>query len=220
MPGVDQLVENAEACWLSAFEAGPTEPPSRLLSRGDPAPDAELSDERGEARRLSEFWTHGPALVMFWRHFGCGCGVERAARLATELPAYLDAGLTIVIVGQGEPERAAAYKQKHGITVPLLSDPGAQVYRAYGVGHWQPEQLLFDAPAEYLEHPRALGRELLTARRELGRPMVDDPWRAAAEFVVDQTGTVRLGYSYQYCEDFPDPRVLTAAARLAQSASR
>lgn len=220
MSDFDQLVDTAEACWLSAFEVGPTEPPSRVLSLGDPAPDAELSDERGETRRLSEFWTHGPALVMLWRHFGCGCGVERAARLATELPAYLDAGLTIVIVGQGEPERAAAYKQKHGITVPVLSDPGAHVYRAYGVGHWQPEQLLFDAPAEYLEHPRALGQELVTARRELGRPMVDDPWRAAAEFVVDQTGTVRLGYSYQYCEDFPDPRVLTAAALLAQSTSR
>jgi peroxiredoxin len=220
MSSVDQLVRDAEACWIAAFEAGPTEAPSRVLVRGDPAPDAELIDDRGDARRLSEFWAHGPALVMFWRHFGCGCGLERVARLAAELPAYLDAGLTIVIVGQGEPERAAAYKLKYSITVPLLSNPGADVYRAYGIGHWQPEQLLFDAPAEYLEHPRALGQKLVTARRELGRPMVDDPWRAAAEFVVEQTGTVRLGYSYQYCEDFPDPRVFTSAARLARSTSR
>jgi peroxiredoxin len=220
MSGVDQLVRDAETCWLAAFEEGPTEAPSRVLVRGDTAPDAELVDDRGDVRRLSEFWTHGPALVMFWRHFGCTCGVDRAARLASELAAYLDAGLTVVIVGQGEPERAAAYKLKYGITVPLLSNPGAAVYRAYGVGHWQPEQVLFDAPAEYLEHPRALGLELLTARREQGRPPVDDPWRAAAEFVVEQAGTVRLGYSYQYCEDFPDPRVFTSAARLAQSTSR
>lgn len=217
---LDQLVRDAEACWLAAFEEGPTEPPSRVLGLGDPAPDAELTDDRGELRRLSEFWANGPALVMFWRHFGCGCGVDRAGRLASELPEYLEAGLSIVIVGQGEPERAADYKLKYGITVPVLSNPDAELYRAYGVGHWQPEQLLFDAPAEYLEHPPALGQELLTARRELGRPMVDDPWRAAAEFVVGPTGTVRFGYSYQYCEDFPDPRVFTSAARLAQSTSR
>ncbi|HEY5859060.1 MAG TPA: AhpC/TSA family protein, partial [Actinomycetota bacterium] len=138
-----------------------------------------------------------------------------ARRLTTELDEYRAAGLSVFIVGQGEPARASAYAHEHGITVPLLLDPTADVYRAYGVGHWQPEQLLFDAPAEYLAHPRALGQSLLEARRAEGRPMVDDPWRASGEFIIGQNGTVRLGFSYQYCEDFPDPRVLTAAARLA-----
>jgi hypothetical protein len=141
--------------------------------------------------------------------------MERARRLATELDEYRAAGLSVFIVGQGEPARAAAYAHEHGITVPLLLDPSADVYRAYGVGHWQPEQLLFDAPDEYLAHPRALGQSLLEARRAEGRPMVDDPWRASAEFVVGENGRIRLGFSYQYCEDFPDPRVLTASARLA-----
>ena len=141
--------------------------------------------------------------------------MERARRLTTELDEYRAAGLSVFIVGQGEPAQAAAYADEHGITVPLLVDPTADVYRAYGVGHWQPEQLLFDAPDEYLAHPRELGQSLLEARRAEGRPMVDDPWRASAEFIVGQNGVIRLGFSYQYCEDFPDPRVLTAAARLA-----
>jgi hypothetical protein len=34
------------------------------------------------------------------------------------------------------------------------------------------------------------------------------------EFVVDGDGIIRLAYRYQYCEDWPDPRVLTAAVRL------
>jgi len=52
------------------------------------------------------------------------------------------------------------------------------------------------------------------ARRAQGRPPVDDPWRAAAEFVISPGGLVRLCYFYQYCEDFPPPRELTTAARL------
>jgi peroxiredoxin len=211
---VDEQVRLAEACWLAAYDAGPTEPPSRTLTLGDAAPDAELPDATGAPRRLSQFWAAGPALVIFWRHFGCGCGMDRARRLAGELDDLTAAGLSVVIVGQGEPARAAAYAAEHAITVPILSDPGAEVYRAYGIGHWQPEQVFFDAPTEYLGHPPALGRSLMESRRQLGRPMVDDPWRAAAEFVVTPGGVVRLGYAYQYCEDFPDPRVFTSAAVL------
>ena len=144
--------------------------------------------------------------------------MERARRLEAELDDYRAAGLAVVIVGQGRPTQAAQYADEHGITVPVLVDPTADVYRAYGVGHWQPEQLLFDAPVEYLAHPRELGQSLVESRRAEGRPMVDDPWRAAAEFIVAQSGVIRLGYSYQYCEDFPDPRVLTTAARLADRA--
>jgi hypothetical protein len=35
------------------------------------------------------------------------------------------------------------------------------------------------------------------------------------EFAVDREGVIRLAYRYQYCEDWPDPRVLTTALRLA-----
>jgi hypothetical protein len=43
---------------------------------------------------------------------------------------------------------------------------------------------------------------------------VDSPWQMPGEFVVDGDGIIRLAYRYQYCEDWPDPRVLTAAVRL------
>ncbi len=60
-----------------------------------------------------------------------------------------------------------------------------------------------------------LGADFQRDRREQGRPLVDDPWRAMGEYVIGMDGRVRLAYAYQYCEDFPDPRVLTAAAQLA-----
>jgi hypothetical protein len=48
------------------------------------APDLALADHTGKKRLLSEFWAGQPALLMFWRHFGCGCGVARAGQLKAE----------------------------------------------------------------------------------------------------------------------------------------
>jgi peroxiredoxin len=208
------LMTAAETEWLDGWTAGPTEQEASGLPTGTEAPDLALADHAGEKRSLSEFWTGRPALLMFWRHFGCGCGTDRAQRLKAEYKDYLEAGLNPVIVGQGEPARAAAYRSEHDLPCPVLCDPDHVAYRAYGIGHWPVERVLFDAPPEYWGHPHDLGVSFQNDRREKGRPPVDDPWRAVAEFVIVPGGLVRLCYHYQHCEDFPDPRVLTTAARL------
>lgn len=210
-----QLTKDAEADWLRRWTSGPTEPESAPLTRGAPAPDLTLLDDGGRQRQLSEFWTGQPALLMFWRHFGCGCGVDRAARLKAEWSAYAEAGLSPVIVGQGEPARAAQYRREHDLPGPVLCDPQHLAYGAYGVGQWSVERILFDAPAEYWSHPHELGANLQNDRRASGRALVDDPWRAAAEFVIDVNGRIRFTHAYQHCEDFPDARVLTTAALLS-----
>jgi peroxiredoxin len=206
---------SAEAEWLERWIAGPTEGEGPLLSTGTAAPDLHLVAHTGRERTLAEFWTGQPALLMFWRHFGCGCGFERAARLNAELDRYHDAGLQPVIIGQGEPERAAAYRLDHQLRCTILCDPEHHAYRAYGIGHWNIERVLPAAPAEFWNHPRQIGVEFQTARRDTGRPLVDDPWRAVKEFVVGTNGLVRLTYSYQYCADYPNPQLLMTAAQLS-----
>lgn len=208
-------IADAEATWLATWTEGPTEPEGVGLPTGSRAPDLVLPDHDGKLVRLSDVWSEQPVLLMFWRHFGCGCGVDRARRLKAEYEDYLAAGLALMLVAQGEPERAAAYRRQQELPCSVLCDPDRVAYRAFGVGQWQPERVLFDAPEEYWQHPRDLGEKFQRERREQGRPLVDDPWRATAEFVIGRGGDVRLCYSYQYCEDFPDPRVLTAAARLS-----
>lgn len=204
----------AEKEWLEGWTSGPTEPEGYGLPKAATAPDLVLADHEGHDRSLSEFWADGPALVMFWRHFGCSCGVERAKRLLDEYPAYDEAGLVPVIITQGEPARAAAYRDQYGLPFPLLCDPNHVAYRSYGVGQWSIERVLFDAPPEYWTHTRKIGADFQEQRRQERRFLVDDPWRAVAEFVIGSDGLVRLCYVYQHCEDFPDPRVLTTAARL------
>jgi peroxiredoxin len=217
---VEELTTAAEHEWLERWSSGPVEPEGRGVPQGSSAPDLALPDETGTLRQLSEFWRSGPALIVFWRHFGCGCGADRARRLATEYEELVAAGLTPVVIGQGEPPRAAAYRTRHALPCPVLSDPDHAAYRAYGLGQWSPERVLYDAPAVYLDHARALGAEFQAERRHGGRPLVDDPWRATGEFVVGTDGAVALPYLYQYCEDFPDSRLLTSAARRARADGR
>ena len=211
----DDLTTAAEREWLKGWTAGPSEPEGLGLPAGSPAPDLLLPDHTGVVRPLSHFWSEQPVLLMFWRHFGCGCGADRAKRLIDEYDDYLAAGLAPVIVAQGEPARAAAYRMEHGLPCPVLCDPDHVAYRAYGVGQWAVERVLYDAPSEYWTHSAGVGIAFQSERRASGRAPVDDPWRATAEFVIDSEDTVRLPYLYQYCEDFPDPRLFTTAARMS-----
>lgn len=209
---LDAAIAAAELEWLEGWSAGRVESEGIGLARGTPAPDHVLMDHNGTARSLSEFWADQAVLLMFWRHFGCSCGVDRAQRLLAEYAAYEAAGLLPVIVTQGEPVRASVYREQQGLPCVVLCDPDHDVYRSYGVGQWPVERVLYDAPRQYWTHDRDVGARFQADRREQGRPPVDDPWRATAEYVIGRHGVVRLAYQYQHCEDFPDPRVLTTAA--------
>lgn len=211
------LTAAAEAEWLDGYIQGPTEPLGPLLAPGTPAPSSTMLDERGVEVELSDFWKGGPALIMFWRHFGCGCGIERNNRLQAELESYAAVGLNPVIVSQGEPARAAEYRVKRNVPCPILSDPNQDVYRSYGVGHFGLEQIYYaDDIHAVLGRTEESARETV-AKRDPDRTLVDDPWRASAEFVVGQNGIIRLAYAYQWCEDFPHPGILTTAAELSRT---
>jgi peroxiredoxin len=211
----DDLIEAAEKEWLEAWVSGPGEKRSKLLETGTSAPEMELLDHTGKSVQLSSFWSEGPALLMFWRHFGCGCGLDRGSRLKEEYDDYISAGIRPVIIGQGEPERAASYREKFDIPCIILCDPDFDSYEAYGLSHFGVEQVLYDAPEETWCHSKEIGVDFQEARRAIGRPLVDNPWMSTGEFLVLPSGTIRTSYAYQYCSDYPDPRVFLTAAKMA-----
>lgn len=208
------LLLSAERRWMDNWLAGPTVE-GRPLRRGDPAPDLDLLDTDGKAVPLASTWHDSPALILLWRHLGCGCGLERARRLQEEIPSYREAGLNVVIAAPGEPERVAAYHQRYQVPVQMLADMGYAAHKAFGLGHWSVEQVLYDAPEEYCELREDTGVAFQEERRAEGRPLVDDPWMQSGEFLVDQEGVIRVAYAYNYCEDYPDPRIYLTAARMA-----
>jgi peroxiredoxin len=119
------LIEAAEQEWVDHWRRGP----SRLRwdelppQRGDAAPDVDLSDTNGQPTKLGELWNELPLLLIFWRHFGCGCAEGRLQRLRDEYPELLATGARIAVVGQAEPERASWYADTKSLQVQLLCDP-------------------------------------------------------------------------------------------------
>jgi len=211
--------------WRERWRTGPTrtrwtEVP---LQAGDEAPSLDLVEARSATTvALSSMWIDRPALLLFWRHFGCSCGRDRAARLRDEFDGYLAAGARVAILGQGEPERTLAYAAANSLPqdVALLCDPEERAYRAYGMLEGGPIEVLFDAPDEYLRCEPGAGQTMFEQRLAQGRPMVDNPWLLPGEFVVDQHGRLVSAYRFQFCEHWIDPRVNVAAIRFASGELR
>jgi peroxiredoxin len=217
MPDLAQLEAEAEARWLAGWLAGPTRTRYGELpvQPGDPAPDVELPDVSGEQRHLSEFWTHGPAIVIFMRHFGCSCLMERWEGLRGELKDLADAGARVVGICQAEPERAKAVAARREYQFPLLCDPDLRAYRAFGLLEGLPAQILHDFPWEPGDEETA--RTLfIEPRRGTERAVVDSPWQLPGEFVIGSDGRIALAHRYQYCEDFPPKTVLIGAINAAE----
>jgi peroxiredoxin len=213
----DKQIKAAESEWLDLWKQGPT----RLrwtevpLQVGDLAPDFELQDTSGKSVHLCDFWRNGPALIMFWRHYGCSCGVDRANSLKNEYDDYIKLGASVVVIGQGEPERSKEYSQRNGIPCSVLCDPTFSVYEAYDLLEGKPSQIVYDAPDEYLHIDYETGAELQKSRQGTDGGLVDSPWQLPGEFVIDQKGIIQLAHRYQHCEDWPTPSMLIPAIKEA-----
>ena len=217
MADLAELEREAERHWLASWLIGPTHTRHEALpvQAGDQAPDLELPDAAGETRHLSEYWTHGPALVIFMRHFGCSCLMERWEGLRVELDDYAEAGARVVAVCQAEPARAEEVAARRGYAFPLLCDPELKAYRAFGLLEGNPAQILHAFPWRPGDEETA--RTLfIEPRRGTERAVVDSPWQLPGEFVIGSNGRIALAHRYQYCEDFPPKGVLIGAIAAAE----
>lgn len=104
----------------------------QLSQPGDHAPDAQLQDENGDTRSLSDF--KGAALLVYFypKDDTPGCTTEACA-LRDAWDAYKDAGIRIVGVSADSVESHAKFAEKHELPFTLLSDPDAELADAFGV---------------------------------------------------------------------------------------
>ena len=215
-------LETQVACdrWFDLYVSGPkiTRWKDLPIQVGDLAPSITLVDGRtSDLKALEEYWQEQTTLILFWRHFGCSCGRDRAKRLIEEMPRFRELNVKVVIIAQGEPDRARVYIKANEIPddVRILLDKDESAYRKYGILDCGALEVLFDAPDEFLRREEAAARSFVEARKAVGIPPVDNPWLLPAEFVVKPGGELVFIYRHQHCENYLDPRVLVAAIRTA-----
>lgn len=107
------------------------------LSVGDEAPDFELTDQHGQAVRLSDLRGRKAALVVFYPWaFSRVCGGELRA-LQESLGDLVSDDVELLTVSTDSMFALRTYADREGFTFPLLSDfwPHGEVAEAYGVLH-------------------------------------------------------------------------------------
>lgn len=109
------------------------------IAAGIPAPNFELLDDTGVARRLSDFRGKSVVLYFYPEDDTPGCTKEACA-FRDDYSAYERAGVVILGVSPDSPESHAKFKAKYKLPFPLLADPGHKVCDLYGV--WGAKQFM------------------------------------------------------------------------------
>ena len=118
-----------------AMAKSPTEPSRRLMAKlrvGDSAPDFDLEGTGSRRYGLADFRSTGVILAFYPGDFTPVC--------TKQFCSYRDDGDRIEALGMPmvgiSPQSVSSHERfadRHGLTVPLLSDPDKKVARKYGV---------------------------------------------------------------------------------------
>jgi thioredoxin-dependent peroxiredoxin len=101
------------------------------LSPGDKAPAFSLTDDHGMKVRLADFRGQPVILYAYPAAMTPGC-TKQACDFRDNLSVLQQAGYMIVGISPDSPEKLATFRERDGLTFPLLSDPTKEVLTSYG----------------------------------------------------------------------------------------
>ena len=101
------------------------------LSAGDAAPDFTLPDADGNEVSLASLRGKKVIIYFYPAAMTPGC-TKQACDFRDSRSELTEAGFTVLGISPDGPARLAKFREKEGLTFPLLSDPGRTVLEAYG----------------------------------------------------------------------------------------
>ena len=101
------------------------------LAPGDPAPDFTLPDADGHPVSLSSFRGQRVIVYFYPAALTPGCTKE-ACDFRDNLAPLGQLGVAVLGISPDQPSKLAKFRDKEGLTFPLLSDPDHAVLEAYG----------------------------------------------------------------------------------------
>jgi peroxiredoxin Q/BCP len=101
------------------------------LSSGDIAPDFELLD--ADEKPVSLMQMRGQRVILYFYPAALtpGCTTQ-ACDFRDNLSVLRGADTAVIGISPDQPRKLAEFRDKHGLTFPLLSDPEHKVLEAYG----------------------------------------------------------------------------------------
>ncbi|OLO98831.1 thioredoxin-dependent thiol peroxidase [Mycolicibacterium porcinum] len=106
-------------------------PPTPRLEVGDTAPAFSLPDADGNVVKLSDYKGRKVIVYFYPAASTPGC-TKQACDFRDSLAELNDAGLDVIGISPDKPEKLAKFRDKEGLTFPLLSDPDREVLTAWG----------------------------------------------------------------------------------------
>jgi len=101
------------------------------LQPGDAAPDFTLTDQDGASVALHDLRGQRVILYFYPAAMTPGCTTE-ACDFRDSLGSLRGAGYTVLGVSRDDEAKLRAFRERDGLTFPLLSDPDHAVHEAYG----------------------------------------------------------------------------------------
>ena len=101
------------------------------LSPGDAAPAFDLVDDAGQRVRLRDLKGQHVLLYAYPAAMTPGC-TKQACDFRDNLGVFTEHGYTVLGLSPDKPEKLAKFRERDGLTFPLLSDPDKAVLTAYG----------------------------------------------------------------------------------------
>ena len=103
----------------------------KRLAPGDPAPDFTLPDADGHPVSLSSYRGQRVIVYFYPAAMTPGCTKE-ACDFRDSLAELNGQGIAVLGISPDQPAKLARFRDKEGLTFPLLSDPDRAVLEAYG----------------------------------------------------------------------------------------
>jgi thioredoxin-dependent peroxiredoxin len=103
----------------------------KRLAPGDQAPDFTLADADGHPVSLSSYRGQRVIVYFYPAAMTPGCTTQ-ACDFRDNLAGLNDAGIAVLGISPDQPAKLAKFRDKEGLTFPLLSDPDRAVLQAYG----------------------------------------------------------------------------------------
>jgi peroxiredoxin Q/BCP len=101
------------------------------LEPGATAPDFTLTDDHGQTVSLHDLKGQRVVLYVYPAAMTPGCTTQ-ACDFRDSLDSLAAAGITVLGLSPDKPEKLAKFRERDGLTFPLLSDPDKTTLEAYG----------------------------------------------------------------------------------------